>query len=121
MYFAILTIVAVALAIATGRVYRRPAANTLAAASLALAVGFVVLSVCVSLTYFWRPARQVQGQLLVALPALLVFGMLFVTHLVKHRPRPEFVIAAVVLCGLAVYFLGLFVWLLTACSFGDCI
>ena len=121
MYFVIFTVVAVALAIATARVYRRPSATTLAAASLALAVGFVVLSACVSLTYLWRPAHRVQGQLLVAVPALLAFGVLFVTHLIRHRPKPESIIAGVVLCGLAVYFLGLYVWLLTSCSFGDCI
>ena len=121
MYFAILTAVAVALGIATQHVYRRPSASTLAASSLALAIGFVVLSACISVTYLWRPAHQVQGQLLVAGPALLVFSVLFITHLIKHRPKLESVIVAMVLCGLAIYFLGLYVWLLTACSFGDCI
>ena len=121
MYIAVFFVVAVGLAVATGRAYRRPSLSTLAASSLALAVGLLVLSACVALTYLWRPAQRAQGELLVALPAMLSFGALFVAHVAKHRPKPEWVVVAVVLCGLAAYFLGLLVWLFTACSFGDCI
>jgi hypothetical protein len=120
-YFALLTLVATVTAIATGRVYRQPSATSLAASSLALAIGFVVLCACVALTYIWGPAQAVQGQILVAAPALLSFGALFITHIVKHKPMPAAVLMAAMLCGFAIYFFGLFVWLFTACVFGDCI
>ena len=121
MYFALVSLTAVALGLFVRRLYRRPSLSTLVASSLALLFGFVVLSACVAFTYVWGPARHARENLYVVVPALVSFGTLFVAHLVKHKPKPESVIAALVLCGFAAYFLGLFVMLLTACVHGDCI
>jgi hypothetical protein len=121
MYFVVIAVIAISLAIATHRVYRVPSSSTFAAIGLALALGYAVLSVCVALTYAWRPAQNLQGKWLVAAPALLTFGALFTTHLVRQKPSSNSIIVAVVLSALALYFLSLYVWLFTACLFGDCI
>jgi hypothetical protein len=121
MYFAVVAVVATGLAIAIFRVYRAPSPSTFAAIGLAMAVSYTVLSFCVALTFVWRPTQQLQGKWLVTVPALLTFGTLFITHLVRHRPNSNSIIGAVVLSALALYFLTLYIWLFTACLFGDCI
>ena len=103
------------------RILRSNAASTLSVTTLALTLGFSVLSACVALTYAWRPAVSSQGAIYVAGPALLVFVAVLTGHVILHKPPVASVLVASVLSALAMYFLGLIVWLFTACAFGDCI
>ena len=112
---------AVLIAVACWRLTVLPSYTLVPAISLAAGVALVTLSAIVCVTYAFEFLWPIRDSFL-ALVAPLVgyFGALTIVGRKGKLVVPDLVIGGIL--GLVpVYFLGLYVMLLSACSFGDCV
>lgn len=89
--------------------------------AFAVGLALVVLSATVAATYAFHPIRPLRESLFVlGVPVVCYVTALVVVGRAGQLSAVSLVIGGVV--GLApLYFLGFYAWLLSACSFGDCL
>ena len=92
-----------------------------AVASLGVGAALLVLACSVYCIYALPRAHPLQGSFAPAALALLVFVAVFGFHFWKHRPSPRAIGTSFTVGLIALYCVGVAIWLWVACLMGDCL